>query len=426
MASGGVEQSDRRAYSVLRHRDYRLIWSAEFISTTGTQMQRVAIAWQVYDLTGDALKLGLLGLARFVPILIFGMLGGVLADQRDRRKILFVSQSALMLTSLVLAAASALSDVSTLLIYGITLVSGAFSAMGQPARQSLIPNLVPRDELSGAMSMNVLSMQMATVAGPALGGLAIAAVGPDLVYLIDAMTFVVVILAIAAMHARPAAGGVTSRTFESIREGFVFLRRSPILLGVMSVDFIATFFGAVTTLMPIFADEILGAGPGGMGLLLAAPAAGAFIGGAVMSARPMPDRPGYGVLAAVVAYGVAIAAFGLSTSFALSLLFLGFSGASDAVSVALRSTVRNLITPDSLRGRIAATHSSFAMGGPQLGELRAGASASVIGAGPAVAVGGILTVLSSVVISILVPGIKKYRVSDPDNADVGKEAQIAV
>ena len=426
MASGGVEQSDRRAYSVLRHRDYRLIWSAEFVSTTGTQMQRVAIAWQVYDLTGDALKLGLLGLARFVPILIFGMLGGVLADQRDRRKILFVSQSALMLTSLVLAATSALGDVSTLLIYGITLVSGAFSAMGQPARQSLIPNLVPRDELSGAMSMNVLSMQMATVAGPALGGLAIAAVGPGLVYLIDALTFVVVILAIAAMHARPASGGVTSRTFESIREGFVFLRQSPILLGVMSVDFIATFFGAVTTLMPIFADEILGAGPGGMGLLLAAPAAGAFIGGAVMSARPMPDRPGYGVLAAVVAYGVAIAAFGLSTSFALSLLFLGFSGASDAVSVALRSTVRNLITPDLLRGRIAATHSIFAMGGPQLGELRAGASASVIGAGPAVAVGGLLTVLSSVVVSFLVPGIKRYRVSDPDNVDVGKEAQIAV
>jgi MFS family permease len=426
MTSGGVEQSDRRAYSVLRHRDYRLIWSAEFISTTGTQMQRVAIAWQVYDLTGDALKLGLLGLARFVPILIFGMLGGVLADQRDRRKILFASQSALMLTSLVLAAASALGDVSTLLIYGITLVSGAFSAMGQPARQSLIPNLVPRDELSGAMSMNVLSMQMATVAGPALGGLAIAAVGPDLVYLIDALTFVVVILAIAAMHARPASGGVTSRTLESIREGFVFLRQSPILLGVMSVDFIATFFGAVTTLMPIFANEILGAGPGGMGLLLAAPAAGAFIGGAVMSARPMPDRPGYGVLAAVVAYGVAIAAFGLSTSFALSLLFLGFSGASDAVSVALRSTVRNLITPDLLRGRIAATHSIFAMGGPQLGELRAGVSASVIGAGPAVAVGGLLTVLSSVVVSFLVPGIKRYRVSDPDNLEVGKEAQIAV
>jgi Transmembrane secretion effector len=426
MASGGVEQSGRRAYSVLRHRDYRLIWSAEFVSTTGTQMQRVAIAWQVYDLTGDALKLGLLGLARFVPILIFGMLGGVLADQRDRRKILFVSQSALMITSLVLATASAFGDVSTLLIYGITLVSGAFSAMGQPARQSLIPNLVPRDELSGAMSMNVLSMQMATVAGPALGGLAIAAVGPGLVYLIDSMTFVVVIAAIAAMKARPASGGVTSRTFESIREGFVFLRQSPILLGVMSVDFIATFFGAATTLMPIFAEEILGAGPGGMGLLLAAPAAGAFIGGAVMSARPMPDRPGYGVLAAVIAYGVAIAAFGLSTSFALSLLFLGFSGASDAVSVALRSTVRNLITPDSLRGRIAATHSIFAMGGPQLGELRAGASASVIGAGPAVAVGGLLTVLSSVAVSFLVPGIKKYRVSDPDNADVGNEAQIAV
>lgn len=427
MASGGVEQSDRRAYSVLRHRDYRLIWSAEFISTTGTQMQRVAIAWQVYDLTGDALKLGLLGLARFVPIVIFGMLGGVLADQRDRRKILFVSQAALMMTSLILAAASLVGDVSTLLIYGVTLVAGAFSAMGQPARQSLIPNLVPREELAGAMSMNVLSMQVATVAGPALGGILIAAVGADLVYLIDAMTFVVVIVAIAMMRIRPAAGGVTSRTFESIKEGFAFLRQSPILLGVMSVDFIATFFGAVTTLMPIFAEEILGAGPRGMGLLLAAPAVGAFLGGAVMSVRPVPDRPGFGVLVAIIAYGFAIAGFGLSTTFALSLLFLAISGASDAVSMALRSTVRNLITPDNLRGRISATHSMFAMGGPQLGELRAGASASVIGAGPAVAIGGFLTVLSSVLVSMLVPGIRTYRVSaQGDDEGLGNERQIAV
>jgi MFS family permease len=375
-------------------------------------MQRVAIAWQVYDLTGDALKLGLLGLARFVPIIIFGLIGGVLADQRDRRHILFFSQGALMLCSLAMALLTFTDSMSIAFIYAMTVVTGALQAIGRPARQALIPNLVPRKELAGAISMNTLSFQISTVVGPALGGVAIGALGLGWVYLYDALAFVVTIVAIALMHARPKIAAATQRPITAIAEGFAFLKGSPILLGVMGVDFIATFFGAITLLMPIFADDILGSGPGTLGLLLAAPAAGSVIGGVIMSTRPIAVRPGFGVLAAVVVYGSSILAFGLSTSLALSVFFLALSGASDAVSMVLRQTLRNLVTPNHLLGRIASTHSMFAMGGPQLGEFRAGAMASLMGPGPAVALGGALTVASAALIWKLVPGIARYTAND--------------
>ncbi len=412
MSAAKGDNKPRRAYTTLRHRDYRLLWGAEIFSTTGSQMQRVAIAWQVYDLTGDALKLGLLGLARFVPIIVFGLVGGVLADQRDRRQILFISQSLLMLCSLALAILTFTGSMSILFIYGMTVLTGALQAIGRPARQALIPNIVPREELAGAISMNTLSFQISTVAGPALGGFAIAAFGLGWVYLYDALAFVVTLGAIAAMHARPQIAAATQRPLTAIVEGFSFLRHSPILLGVMSVDFIATFFGAITTLMPIFADDILGAGPQTLGILLAAPAVGSIIGGIVMSTRPIAVRPGLGVLSAVIVYGASILFFGLSTSFALSIFMLALSGASDAVSMVLRQTLRNLVTPNHLLGRISATHSMFAMGGPQLGEFRAGVMASMMGPGPAVAIGGALTIASAAVIWKLVPGIARYTSND--------------
>ena len=421
MSAASGDNRPRRAYTTLRHRDYRLLWGAEIFSTTGSQMQRVAIAWQVYDLTGDALKLGLLGLARFVPIIIFGLVGGVLADQRDRRQILFISQSLLMLCSLTMAILTFTNSMSILVIYAMTVLTGALQAIGRPARQALIPNIVPRDELAGAISMNTLSFQVSTVAGPALGGFAIGAFGLGWVYLYDALAFVLTLAAIALMHARPKIAAATQRPLTAVIEGFSFLKGSPILLGVMSVDFIATFFGAITTLMPIFADEILGSGPGTLGVLLAAPAVGSIIGGVMMSTRPIAVRPGFGVLAAVIVYGFSIFAFGLSTSFAISIAALALSGASDAVSMVLRQTLRNLVTPNHLLGRISATHSMFAMGGPQLGEFRAGVMASMMGPGPAVAIGGALTVASAAVIWRMVPGIASYTTtegfSDPVPAD---------
>jgi MFS family permease len=422
---GGETRAEgpERAYSVLVHRDYRLLWSAEFASSLGTQVQRVAIAWQVFQLTGDPVKLGLLGLCRFVPILIFGLAGGVVADRYDRRRTLLGSQLALLLTSALLGVLTIAGSINLIAIYAVTVVAATVGAVAGPTRQALVPLLIPRHRLSGAMTMSILASQVATVSGPAVGGLIIGRFGVGPAYVLDALSFGAVAVAVVALHIRPVAIPSARGGLADAVEGLRFLRASPILLSVMSIDFVATFFGASTVLMPIFATQVLHVGPGGLGLLLAAPAAGAVVGSAIMSVVRLPVRPGLGVIVAVAAYGACILVFGLSRTLWLSLISLAGSGAADAVSMALRHTVRNLMTPDALRGRIAAAHSTFAMGGPQLGEFEAGLVAAMIGAGPSVALGGLGTILAAVVVAWRVPGTATYRAT-PAGSPVAESSAV--
>lgn len=403
--------SDRRAhaFSTLRFRDFRLLWFADSVSILGTQIQRIAITWHVFELTGDPFQLGLLGLFRFVPVLVFGLLGGVIADHRDRRMALIFTHLALLASTSTLAAATLAGEASVGLIYSITFISSTFNAMAGPARQALIPNLVPRSSLAGAATMANLSMQAAMVAGPAIGGVVIAQTSLALAYMIDAASFIAVIAAALLIRTRQERVPITERGLSAIKAGFAFLWHTPILLAVMSLDFIATFFGAITNLMPIFAGEILGGGANSLGLLLSAPAAGAILGSLVFGLFTMPQKPGFGMVACVIAYGACIVGFGLTNNIWLALLFLAGSGAADSISMALRHAIRNLITPDAFRGRIAAAHSTFAMGGPQLGEFRAGAMASWIGAPAAVTIGGVGTILGTIAMVRLVPTILRYR-----------------
>lgn len=400
------------AFHTLRHRDFRLLWTADTVSILGTQIQRIAITWHVFQLTNDPFQLGLLGLFRFAPVLVFGLFGGVIADHRDRRFVLIFTHLALMLTTGVLAAATFADRASMPLIFGVTFVSSAFNAMAGPARQALIPNLVPRSDLAGAATMANLTMQSAMVVGPAIGGVLIGQYGVGAAYLIDGASFVAVIIAAMMIRARPAPIEMRERGLSAIRSGFQFLWATPILLAVMTLDFIATFFGAITTLMPIFAEDILGGGANRLGLLLSAPAAGAVAGSLIFGLMRMPVRPGYGMVMCVLAYGASITGFGLTGNVWLALAFLAGSGAADAISMALRHTIRNLVTPDDYRGRIAAAHSAFAMGGPQLGEFRAGAMASAVGAPAAVAIGGVATILSAVAAVRVVPTLMSYRSDD--------------
>jgi MFS family permease len=404
-----VKGSRRGSYTVLRHRDFRLLWQAEFASNLGTQMQRVAIAWQIYQLTGDALQLGLLGLVRFAAILVVGLVGGVLADQRDRRRLLFASQLGLAASSALLALLSATGSASVAAIYAITLASAALAAVGGPARQAFIPSLVPREEIAGAMSLNILAMQVATVSGPVVAGWLIGQISVTPIYAIDGLSFVLVAGAALAIRARPPAAAVTGGALHAALEGLTFLRGSPVLLGVMAADFAATFFGAATVLMPIFASEVLEVGPSGLGFLYAAPAVGAVLGSLAMTLGPIPRRPGRGVLLAIALYGATVVGFGLSRTVWVSLLLLAAGGAADAASMALRHAIRNLVTPDELRGRVAATHSMFAMGGPQLGEFEAGLAARLIGPGPSVALGGLGTIAAATAVALLAPAIRRYR-----------------
>ncbi len=400
------------AFQTLRHRDFRLLWAADSIAMLGTQMQRLAIIWQVYVLTEDPFQLGLLALFRFAPVAIFGIVGGVVADQHDRRQVLIWAHVGLFLTSGALAAATFADVASLWLLYLVTFVSSMFNSLAGPARQALIPSLVERREIAGATTIVNLAMQTAGIIGPALGGVVIASVGVGATYLWNALSFVVVIVAAILMRVRVAPMPITTRGLRAAKEGFAFLFATPILLAVMGLDFAATFFGTNTTLMPIFAEEILNIGAEGMGLLFSSIAAGAVIGSLVMSVLPVPQRPGRAIILAIIGYGVCTVGFGLSQNVVLAIVFLAGSGATDSISMAMRAAIRNLVTPDEYRGRIAAAHSTFAMGGPQLGEFRAGAMAAVFGTPASVAIGGVLTILSCLVAVRMVPPLTRYDSSE--------------
>ena len=398
-----------RPFRVLGYRDFRLIWSAEVLSQTGTQIQRVAVAWQVFELTGDPFHLGLLGLVRFVPLFLFGLVGGVVADRYDRRQTLILSQLALMAVTGAFAGLTANGSITLAWIYGLTALSALFSAVAAPTRHALIPTLVPTASIPAAMSMGVLAFQAAGMAGPAIGGVLVASVGIAPSYAVDAVTFGLVAMSAFMLRSRPTRAAPVISGRAAAMEGLRFLRESPVLLAMMSLDFLANFFGAITTLMPIFAAEVLGGGPQTLGWLLTAPAAGAVAGATFMASRPPLTRPGVGIVAAIVVFGLSITAFALSRNLWLSLAFLAISGAADSVSVSQRHTLRNLLTPDRLRGRVAAAHSTFAAGGPQLGDLRAGIVASWIGAPVAVALGGLAAALTALAVARQVPGIARFR-----------------
>jgi MFS family permease len=400
-----------RSYRVLRFRDFRLLWVAEALSQAGSQIQRVAIAWQVYELTHDAFKLGLLGLFRFIPILIFGLVGGVIADRGDRRRTLLWTQCALLALAMVLVGLSESGHITVWAIYIVTMIAAVFEGVANPTRQALLPLLVPRTELPAASTMGVLVSHVSQVVGPAVGGIIIATVGTTGAYTVDAVSFLAVIIAVLLMHQRPPAVAITMSGYQAALEGLRFLRDTPTLFGVMLADFLATLFGACTALMPIFADEVLGVGPRGLGFLLAAPAAGAVTMAIVLSVTHLPDRAGLWVLGSIVAYGAFLVGFGLSTTLWISLVCLALSGAADAISMALRHASRTLLTPDDLRGRVASVHRSLGMGGPQLGEFQKGITASIIGAGPAVAIGGIATIGVGFVVGWAFPTVARYRMS---------------
>jgi MFS family permease len=394
---------------VLKHRDFRLIWGAELLSNTGNQIQRVAVAWQVFELTHDPLQLGLLGLVRFFPLFFFGLIGGMVADRYDRRTTIIVVQLAQMLVAAAFAGLTASGRITIPLIYGLTAVGATLAAVSTPTRHALIPTLVPKASMPAAMTMGVLAMQSAGMAGPALGGALIAAFGVPMSYAVDAATFGLIALAAAALHTRPEQTVPTISGRAAIVEGLRFLRETPVLLAAMTLDFLATFFGATTTLMPIFAADLLGGGPQTLGLLLSAPAAGAVTGAAVMAGRRPLARPGAGIIGAIAIYGIALIGFAFSRNMALSLTLLAISGAADAVSVTQRHTLRNMVTPDRLRGRVAAAHATFAGGGPQLGEFQAGVVATVIGAPLAVAAGGVCTLIAALIVGQRVPAIRNLQ-----------------
>lgn len=414
-----------KPYRALRHAEFRRFWIAHFVSLTGSQMQAAAIDWHVYLLTRSPLALGTVGLSRVVAISVFSLWGGVLADRVDRRRILLVSQTAMLLVAGALATLTATGSEHVAFLYLLTAVNSTAGSFDNPARQALIPKLVPRVELPGALSLNLTMFHAAMIVGPALAGLLIAgsaAVNPSeagglaAIYAINAVSFLTVIGVLLAMKisGKPEGDAATrAHPVRALQDGLRFVFGTPIIVATMALDFAATFFSAATSLLPIFADKVLHVGPTGFGWLRAAPALGAVVGSAWTSLRPLPRRQGPVFLWAVVVFGVATIVFGLSRSYALTFAALAITGLADVISTVVRQTIRQLVTPDALRGRMTSVNMLFFMGGPQLGEFEAGLVASffasvALGATVSVVSGGIATILITAWVAWKAPFLRSY------------------
>jgi MFS family permease len=347
----------------------------QLISQAGSQMQMTALNYHVYLLTHSPAMLGLISLARLIPILIFSLIGGVFADAHDRRRVLLVTQSIMMLSALTLAIFTFTETISVAVIYAVAGLNAGTQAFDSPARQALAPNLVPREHLTNALSLNNIVHQIAGIAGPALGGLLIAFAGSQYegtrgvgsVYFLNAFSFLAVLLALLAIKTPTQQNlGATRITLDALAEGIHFVRGSKLILATSLLDFIATFFSSATSLLPIFAKDVLHVGAEGYGALAAAESIGAVIAGFAVARWSQVKRKGQLILWAVLAYGAATALYGMSQWFVLSLLFLALVGAADTVSTIFRNTIRQLATPDHLRGRMTSVNMLFFFGGPQL------------------------------------------------------------
>jgi MFS family permease len=403
----------------LRHRSFRLLWLGLAISIAGSQMQLWALLWHVRLLTDQPIALGGIGLARILPVLVFSLIGGAVADSANRRTILFITQSSMALVALVLAWLTYIGEITLWQIYVLTAIQATALAFDLPARQALVPNLVPPEDLPNAFSMQSIAFQVGSIVGPALSGLVIAYWGQYYTYLINAVTFFAVIAALLLIGPIPQRTRGTGRVqvkFTDIVEGVRFILKQPVILSSMLLDFFATFFSSANTLMPIFARDILHVGAVEYGWLSAAQSIGAMAAAAFISQLKEIRRQGRTLLLSVVAFGIATIMFGLARTFVGAMVALIFIGASDSVSAIIRNTIRQLQTPDYLRGRMTSINQIFFLGGPQLGEVEAGLVAQLFGAPFAVISGGIGCLLAVGWIARRWPQLRNYNGDEPIKA----------
>jgi MFS family permease len=393
-------------------RDFRRLWFGTGISAIGSQVTTVAIPFQLYDLTRSTLLVGLLGLAALVPLLIVPIYGGAVADAVDRRRMLLLSDIALMLVTAGLLVNALLPDPSVWFLFVAEALGTAAYGFQRPARNALTPRLVPADQLLAAIAVEDLVSNLARVVGPALAGVLIGAVGLAAAFAIDIATFGASLLAIWLLPPAPAAPDADRPSLQSILEGFRLVVRSKALLGIFVVDTNAMIFGMPRALFPAFAEQ-LGGGPGVLGLMYGAPFAGA-LGASITSGWMMHvRRQGLGVCVAAAAWGVAIAFFGLATSVWFALVMLAVAGAADFISAVLRGNILLTVTPDSMRGRLSGIELAQVAGMPELGNVEAGIVASLTSVRTSIVSGGVLTVLGTIVIALALPAFVRYDARNP-------------
>jgi MFS family permease len=395
-------------------RDFRLLWLGEVISHTGRHITVVALPFQIYTQTRSALAVGLIGLVQVVPLIAGSIVGGVIADAFDRRKILLATQVGLAGSSLLLVAGAITGDPPLWVPYSAAGLIAALTGLQEPARIAAIPTLVDPKRLSSAMVLNQVLFQFSDVVGPAIGGLILARFGLAWAYGVDTISFLVSLVTLAAMRPMPRPseeGG--SRGLAAIREGFAYLKGRRVIQSTFWVDLNAMIFGMPRALFPILADRTFHVGPTGLGLLYSAPAAGALVAALSTGWVQNVRHQGRAVLWAVAVWGAAIVAFGLSTgAFWLALGFLAIAGAADVISAVFRGTILQSSVPDRLRGRLSSIHFAVVVGGPRLGDAEAGLVAQLSSPVFSVISGGAACVIGVGVLALLVPEFARYHAGD--------------
>jgi MFS family permease len=398
-------------------RDFRLLWTGQAISVIGRMVTSVVLPYQVYVLTGDLLALGALSLVQLVPILVFALGGGAVADAVDRRRLLFVTQVGLMASSLALALLSLLPAPSVVAIYAVAFVAAGFGAVDQPARASAIPRLVPPERLPAALSMNQLVFNGGAVIGPAMGGMLLATVGVTAGYLVDVVTFLAAIAAVVMIRPIPPSPGAVRPSIGAIVDGLRFARGRRPVLTTFIVDINAMIFGSPRTLFPPLALDVFRVGPVGVGLMSSAAGAGAFLAAIFSGWTSNVRRPGRAVLVAVGVWSIGIVGFGLATfSFPLALACLAIASGADVFSAVLRSSIVQLLTPDSLRGRVSSIHILVVTGGPRIGDAEASAVAAAIGPQLSAVSGGLLSLLGVGLIALAMPEFRRLDMREATEA----------
>jgi MFS family permease len=402
----------RYLFSPFRHRDFCLFWTGSMLSGIGSQFTTVAMAWQIYELTNSALQIGLLGLVRAVPQLILLLFAGLLADAINRRKLMMFTQTGLFCVSTALALLTFTGKASPELLYAATVFLAFFTALEQPSRQSIIPNLVPRKHLAQALALQGTQRYVPVIAGPSIAGVVLALFGPAVCYAVDALSWLAMLSALALLRTPISeGGGWRTISLTSLREGLGFVWGHGVIFPLMLLDFGATLFGNVRSLFPIYARDILLVGPKGLGLLYSSRAVGSLCAAAIVSVTGPVRRAGTWILIGVGLYGVATAVFAYSQVFWISILMLALCGAGDTVSSILRSTINQLNTPDVLRGRMSSINSIFTSSGPQLGQFESGLVAAWLGAQLSALTGGLASLAIVALVAIGFPQVQRFRIS---------------
>jgi MFS family permease len=388
---------------------FRRLWIGSGISAIGTQMTLFAVTYQVFTLTSSSLAVGLIGLCTAVPVITFGMLAGSVGDAVDRRKLVLFSSTALAVVSALFAVQAFLDLRQLWLLYVLTVVEALAISLNAPARRTFLPRLLPADLMPAGAALNMMTQHLSSTVGPLLAGVVAAAWGLKACYLIDAVSFLAALYSVFRLPPMPPEGTLAKPGMKAVVEAVGFIRGSSVLTGAVLADLFAMALGSPFALFPAMNAAFFGGGPQTLGLLNAAPAIGGVIGSALSGPVGNVSRPGRAMLLAGIGWAVTLVGFGLSTALWLSVLLLAAGGACDVISVVFRTTMVQLATPDRYRGRVSAAEYVVGLGGPQLGNFRAGALATLTTPGLSAVIGGLSTITGALLLWWRLPGFAGYR-----------------